>query len=49
MDVRVFLDFTRSISVGIAVVLGIIVLASLGIRRRSALATLPRHVAGKSR
>ncbi len=43
----VFLDFTRSITVGAGVVLGIIVLVSLGIPRR-AIASLPRHQAGKS-
>jgi hypothetical protein len=49
MDVQtVFLDFSRSITVGAAVVLGIIVLASLGIPRRVITATLPRHMAGKS-
>jgi hypothetical protein len=48
MDVQsVLLAFTRGITVGIAVVLGIIVLVSLGIPRR-VIASLPRHQAGKS-
>jgi hypothetical protein len=48
MDVQsVLLDFSRGISVGIAVVIGIIVLVSLGLPRR-VVASLPRHQAGKS-
>jgi hypothetical protein len=50
MDVQtVFLDFSRGITVGTAVVLGIIVLVSLGIPRRVTPASPPRHLVGKSR
>jgi hypothetical protein len=50
MDVQtVLLDFTRGITVGTAVVLGIIVLASLSIPRRVIANTPPRRLVGKSR
>jgi hypothetical protein len=50
MDVQiVLLDFSRGITVGTAVVLGIIVLVSVGIPRRVIAPSLPRHSLGKSR
>jgi hypothetical protein len=50
MDVQsVFVDFSRGVTVGTAVVLGIIVLVSIGIPRRVIAGSLPRHFVGKSR